>query len=188
MAEPWWKIATPCASLMRKSLKVYGRSGRPWRWKYPFALPSLPSPSSPVIKILRVAQDDRGGRRLRMTPMRKAHAEQSVTCHAEVSVACHSEQSWVCHAERSEASLGVTCKSMCTHRWYRLTIRVHITKPVTVAGIYDLRRLQIKRCGRPLSRAVRSAWSVARLSPGMSTWNFFREIYHPRCPGDHKIG
>ena len=72
--------------------------------------------SSPVIKILRVAQDDRGGRRLRMTPMRKAHAEQSVTCHAEVSVACHSEQSWVCHAERSEASLGVTCKSMCTHR------------------------------------------------------------------------
>ena len=60
-----------------------------------------------------------------------------------------------------------------------------IIETLTVAGIYDLRRLQSSAAGGS-AQGPSSRLTVARLSPEMSTWNFFREIYHPKCPGDHE--
>ena len=54
----------------------------------------------------------------------------------------------------------------------------------TVVGIYDLRRLQRRRCGELDPEGLSSRLAVARISPQMSRLSFFIEIRHPECSGD----
>ena len=54
-----------------------------------------------------------------------------------------------------------------------------IIDTVIIAGIYDLRRLQIKRCGRLDPRAVLALDCCPNISPEMSTWNFIEKSIVP---------